>query len=141
MKLDFNISEFVIRGAIVPSYIADKILHYHILPMQKVRDIIDIPIFASQRSGYRPVSWELSRGRKGNSQHTFKGKGAVDWTCKNFVENQYEFLKLIIEYTDYKRIAVYKSFIHCDYKETKNGKRQLYKSGADSKWVLIKNIN
>jgi len=140
MKLNFKISEFVIKGAIIPSDVADKILKFHILPMQRVRDELAIPISASQRSGYRPVSWELSRGRSGNSQHTFKGMGAVDWTCSNFAQKKGLFLELIIQYTSYTRIAVYDGFIHCDYKPTSDGKRQLFESGSDSRWKFIKNV-
>jgi len=140
MKINFKLSEFVISEDKIPLSVGDKILKYHIEPMNTVRDIIQIPIYPSQNSGYRTVEWEISHGRSGNSQHTFKGKGAVDWTCKDFKKNKDDFLNLIIEYTDYTRIAIYNSFIHCDYKKTSTGKREVFKSDSSSKWTFIKHI-
>ena len=134
--MNFTISEFNISGKSIPETIADKILKHHIIPMQEVRDLFGKPIWASEKSGYRSTYWERSKGRSGNSQHTFKGKGAVDWTCSDFRVNKKEFLSLIISNTKYTRIAVYNSFIHCDYKETSSGKRELYKSNSNSKWTL-----
>lgn len=136
MKLNFKISEFNISGRSIPESIADKILKWHIQPMQDVRNEVDYAIWASQKSGYRSKSWELAHGRSGNSQHVFKGKGAIDWTCQNFTSNKDEFLRQIIEKTDYTRIAVYNSFIHADYRHTKSGRRELYKSDSASNWVF-----
>ena len=140
MKLNFTLSEFNITRRPIPEDIADKILKYHILPMQTVRDEMGIKMKPSQRSGYRPKEWERGHGRTGNSQHTFSGKGAVDWTCENFKGNKDSFLNSIIKNTDYTRIAVYRTFIHCDHKPTKNGKRELYSSTSSSKWTFIKNV-
>lgn len=140
MKINFEISEFIITGKTIPVIIADKILKWHIVPMMTVRLEMGIAIWASQNSGYRPVSWEKAHGRSGNSQHTFKGKGAVDWTCKDFKLYKDEFLDSIINNTDYSRIAVYNNFIHCDYKPTSSGMRELYTSGSNSKWVFDKYI-
>lgn len=140
MKINFNISEFNISGKSIPEQVADKILKWHISPMIPVRQKLGFSIWASQESGYRSIAWEKSKGRSGNSQHTFKGKGAVDWTCKNFQINKEKFLETIIEYTDYTRIAVYNNFIHCDYKQTNSGRRELYESGSNSKWKFIKFI-
>lgn len=137
MKLNFNISEFNISGKDIPQDVADKILHYHILPMQPVRNELGYWITASENSGYRSEEWEKSRDRSGNSQHTFKVKGAVDWTCEHFSKNKDEFLKAIIKHTNYTRIAVYNTFIHCDYKPT-GGKRQLFTSDASSNWKFEK---
>ena len=131
---NFTISEFNISGLPIPQLIADKILKWHIIPMQRIRDKVGYAIWASQKSGYRSVKWEKSRGRSGNSQHTFKGMGAVDWTCRNFAENKDSFLELIIKHTDYTRIAVYRGFLHCDYRQTKSGQRELYTSDSASNW-------
>ena len=120
--LNFKISEFNISGEPIPEDIADKILEYHIVPMQMVRIIMGIPMWPSQKSGYRSKEWELSKGRSGNSQHTFQGLGATDWTCRDFPNNKEEFLKEIRENTDYTRMAIYDTFIHCDYKPTGSGK-------------------
>lgn len=138
--MNFNISDFNISGEAIREDIADKILKYHIVPLQRVRDALNIPIWASKKSGYRSYKWEKRQGRSGNSQHTFKGKGATDITCQNFKENQDILLQSVLELTDYTRIAIYDTFIHCDYKETESGNRELYSSTPDSKWKLIQNI-
>lgn len=137
LKINFNISEFNISGRAIPESVADKILHHHILPMQSVREELDVPMWPSEKSGYRSEAWEKQRGRSGKSQHTFKGKGAVDWTCKNFIQNRQKLIKAIIEHTDYTRMALYDTFIHCDYKETSSGKRQVFSSTDDSRWTFI----
>ena len=139
--MNFAISDFNISGEPIPEDISDKILKWHIIPMQRVRDILGFAIWASQKSGYRSFSWEKSKGRTGNSQHTFKGKGAVDWTCRNFADNKDKLLEAIIKETDYTRMAIYNSFIHCDYKETDSNSRELYKSDAKSSWTLDRIIN
>lgn len=136
MIINFTISEFNISGGDIPEDVADKILKYHITPMQDVREILGIPIYPSLKSGYRSRVWELQNGRNGNSQHVFKGKGAVDWTCKDFKNNKGIFLQKIIKNTSYTRIAVYNTFIHCDYKETASGKRELYSSDSKSNWTF-----
>ena len=140
-----SIEEFLITS---PKYvdldIADKLFNFHILPMQIVRDRLGLPITASQKSGYRPRSWEIRKGRSGNSQHTFSqdwtnGSGAVDWTCKNFSRNKYKMLDLMIKNTNYQRICLYDSFIHADYKESGSGKRELF-DYVNGKWKLNKYI-
>lgn len=132
-----KISDLVITGSMITLEIADKIILYHISPIQSVEIVLGKKIWASKRSGYRPVEWEWSRGRSGNSQHCFKEKGAVDWTCDNFAKNKNNFIELLIQMTEYKRIAVYDGFVHCDYK---GEHRQLFKSDAASNWTLIKNL-
>lgn len=150
MTLDFDISELCISGDPIPVQIADKLLHHHILPMQAVRDELrhlqpGFWITASQKSGYRPYRWEIAKGRSGASQHTFGEKksaaiykdewGAVDWTCTDFEKNKTAFLNAILSKTGYTRLALYKTFIHCDYK-ARNGKRYVYDSDAKSNWTL-----
>ena len=140
MTINFAISEFNITGQPIPENVCDKLLKWHISPMIEVRQELNIPIWASQESGYRPESWEKEKGRSGNSQHCFKTKGAIDWTCRNFSQNKTFLLRAIIKHTDYTRIAVYNSFIHCDYKATDSGRRELFNSGSNSKWVFKKFI-
>lgn len=153
MKINFSISEFNISGEAIPEKIADKILRWHIQPMQTVRKQLnkliegDVKLFPSLKSGFRPYSWEIKNKRSGKSQHTFGQKrtgiiyaselGAVDWTCTNFIKNKTQLLKLIIKHTEYKRIAIYNTFIHCDYKDTPTGKREVYKSTASSSWTRV----
>jgi len=139
IKLNFTISEFNISEQPIPEDIADKILKYHILPMQDVRNEFGRALIVSDKSGYRPVWWEKARDRSGNSQHCFHGKGAVDWTCRDFKKYKNKLLDLIIKHTGYTRIAVYGTFIHCDYKAT-DGKRYIFSSTKRSKWTLKETI-
>jgi len=134
-KIWFTFKSMNISGGEIPSDVAQKILDWHMIPMSYVRELLGIKIWASQKSCWRPVWWEHSKGRSGNSQHCFKGKGATDWTCENFVYNKDKLLKAIIENTDYTRMCVYDTFIHCDYKETKNNKRILFEYRVvNDKW-------
>lgn len=140
----FTVSELCIdQDAKVPQDIADKILLHHILVMNPVRHELGEAIFASENSGWRPLQWELARGRSGGSQHTFKFKGAVDWTIggveKTETDGDFQKLfELICEMTPYTRIAVYPQdegcFIHCDYAAEK---RQLFLSDSRSNWELV----
>ena len=111
----FNISDFNISGQPIPEDVADKILEYHLIPGNRVRNKLGFAIWPSVKSSYRPRKWELSKGREGNSQHTFKAEGATDWTCLDFDNNLDLFLKTLIKETSYRRFAVYDTFIHCDY--------------------------
>ena len=140
MILNFNLSEFNISGEDIPEDVADKLLHKHILPMQGIRNVMRIRIWASKKSGYRSKKWELAHGRSGESQHTFQGNGAVDWTCEDFQNNKEQLKKCLILYSKYTRIAEYAGFFHSDYKPTKSGKRELYISDAQSNWKFLKYI-
>lgn len=119
MNWNFDIREFCITDEPVPQGVADKIFKYHMNPMQVVRERLEDPIIVSRRSGYRPVKWELERGRNGNSQHTFRGKGAADYRINS--DNWGLLLCLIKDWTEYSRICIYpnNSFIHCDYASDK----------------------
>lgn len=151
MALYYKISDFNISRMDIPELIADKILQHHILPMSVAQKKADFHIYPSTKSGFRPYVWEVARGRSGTSQHTFGQKksgviyenelGAVDWTCENFDKNKDELINLIISETNYLRIAVYKTFIHCDYKNTHKHKRLLFESDSNSKWKFIRFIN
>ncbi len=139
--IPFKIDEFLIESTSkIDTHIADKIYKYHIIPMIYIRRNLGFPIYPSMKSSYRSKTYEISKGRSGNSQHTFTGKGATDWTCENFDVNKDELLKEMIKETLYTRFAMYNSFIHADYKDTENNTRQLFKSGSNSKWEFIKFI-
>ena len=111
-----KISEFNISGKPIPEDVADKILEHHLRPLEKVNKAEPLlNAKPSLKSCYRPRWWELDRGRNGDSQHCFYGKGANDITCDNFSENKDILLKTLIEETKYTRFAVYRTFIHADY--------------------------
>lgn len=140
LKLDLKVSDFNISGEPIPEDICDKIVTFHILPLQSVRNHVQFELKVSDNSGYRSVAWEISKGRSGNSQHTFKDKGAVDLTCDDFDNNKNKLLNALIEFSNYTRIAMYNSFIHCDYKETASGKREFYNSNSASEWDFVKYV-
>lgn len=147
----FLISDFCISNVDIPEDIADRILLYHLMPMNAVQDATPFDVYPSysvkgQPSGWRPYFWEIARGRSGGSQHTFgqrksvvlDQKGACDITCEDFSQNVDYLLDALIEKTDYIRFAVYKTFIHADYKDTHNGKRLIFDSNRSSKWTFRK---
>jgi hypothetical protein len=150
MALYYKISDFNISSMDIPELISDKILQHHIIPMSFVQSKAPFHIYPSARSGFRPYVWEIARGRSGKSQHTFGQKksgviyenelGAVDWTCEDFLDNKDCLLDLIIKETNYLRISVYNSFIHCDYKNTHKNKRLLFKADTKGKWKFIRFI-
>lgn len=97
--------------------LAEKI-YGHIDELNPVRISLGKAIIVT--SAYRPVWWEKTRGRSGDSEHTFKGEGAVDLTSFDL-----KGLLLLLKETEYTRIALYpeSNFIHCDYKFPERGQR------------------
>jgi hypothetical protein len=136
MKIYFTISEFCIARSNIPQYIADAILKFFIIPLSLVRGLYGAPVYVSRKSGWRPVTWEQQKGRKGDSQHCFidrweEGLGAVDLKGNDLPK----LLELLIKYTKFTRICYYPKlgFIHCDYKPDRRGKRVLF-IYSGSKW-------
>lgn len=126
MKNFFGIQEFLIdpdmRNGSVPTHVANKIIHHHLPILNPTRAQLGSALIISQNSGYRSVEWEKSKGRDGSSQHTFKGKGAVDLTCK---QSALHHLGDLLAESDYARVAWYpdSKFYHCDFKDYELGKR------------------
>lgn len=132
MEHPYSIKNFNISGEDIPQDVADKIIKYHMYPVWDIA--IEMKAYPSENSSYRSVKWEKSKGRSGNSQHTFKGKGATDWTCEDFQNNKDKLLNKLINNTEYIRFAIYNSFIHCDYKDTHDGKRLLFENKSNVGW-------
>lgn len=111
-----KISDFNISGKDIPEDVADKIHEFHLKPLERV-NMVNTKLNArpSVKSSYRPRWWELEKGRSGNSQHCYYGKGATDVTCDDFQEQKDDLLEELIENTNYTRFAIYNTFIHCDY--------------------------
>ncbi len=131
---DFNTS-----GKSMPEDVKEKVFKYHIIPLTRVMKSEEVLIKVN--SGWRPLEWELSHGRDGKSQHTFINSfGAVDITFLNFEEQKYKMLNHILKHTNYSRIALYATFMHCDYKVTIPGDRRVYTSDNQSNWTLKKVI-
>jgi uncharacterized protein YcbK (DUF882 family) len=110
--------------------------------MQPIRVKFNRAIYVSLNSGYRPLAWELKRGRSGKSEHTFKikhpkGIGAADYRA----EDLEELLGLLILSSPYTRVCYYplKGFIHCDYKTPSQGSRAYYEADNNNNWIF-KNV-
>jgi hypothetical protein len=129
----FSIKEFLINRNMttVPVHVVDKIERYHKPIINPIRHEMGVPIHVSGNSGYRALQWEIASGRDGTSEHTFTGKGAVDYSCENI-----ELLLDELRASDYMRICYYpdKKFIHCDHK----GKEKLeFLSNGGGTWTLV----
>lgn len=140
--IPFSISEFCITGEDVPLSVADKILEFHITPILPFRLREKVPVWASQKAGYRPPFYEKSKGRSGKSQHCFlkSSKGAVDWTTKpTHLLKLLEFLK---DETSYTRICYYPNngFVHCDYKHPERGRRYFECDSPTSQWQFKEDL-
>ncbi len=141
---NFRISEFCIEQKPPTRRIADIILKCHIEPMNIVREALESPIIVSKRSGYRSRAYEVSKGRSGNGQHNFEdshehGTGAADYTSAEAKE----LIEPVLEHTCYTRICYYpnNNFVHCDYKPTPSGKREVYTAQSPtSSWVLERTV-
>ena len=109
----FKFSEFT-KESVIPLYVAQAILDYHMPALNLLRNSLGEPITISERSGYRSVAHEKLKGRSGNSQHCFQnGMGAVDLTTRNM-----EKLGVLLTISAYSRVCWYptKNFYHCDFK-------------------------
>jgi len=128
-----NISDLCITQDPISLRIADLILVYHIRPIERTMAETGIRIWCSEKSGYRPSWWDMKKGRSGTGAHCFlPGEfGATDWTANVQIQ---VLLEALIKYTDYTRFGVYPAsgFIHCDYRKTKSGKRQVY----NENWIV-----
>ena len=130
MKINFDISDFCIEDGDIPPHVADKILR-HIEIIQPIRNIMQKPIWPSMKSGYRSVSYEDRHKRSGNSEHTFKGRGAVDWTTRP--QHLDEPLSLLKQ-SRYNRVCYYprNRFIHCDFK---GNEKQFFICENGGEWI------
>lgn len=142
IPVELKPSDLCIVDGPVSLRVMDALIKYHYLPIREVMRKSGLTIWASLKSGYRPAEYEIKTGRGGGSQHTFEeeskyGIGAVDWTT----EPQYLDLlqAMLISSTNYRRIARYKTFIHCDYKDI-DGTRRLYMSESNSEWTFVKSL-
>lgn len=145
LRGNFSIKEFCITGECPPEEVAQSIIDNHINVLNPIREKLGVPVIVSQKSGYRPKDYELSKGRSGKSQHTFEDKegnvtgGAVDLTSTKLGQ----LLDLLISDSNYTRICYYpiNHFIHCDHNPTADGKRQYFNCMSPTgSWKFIKFI-
>lgn len=127
----------------IPTHVVDKIIRLHKPELNGIRDEFGAPVMISGNSGYRSFDWEISKGRKGDSEHTFGDGhedeeyfpdmlGAVDITCKFL--NDLPRLWELAQKSGYKRVALYRDFIHCDF----SGDEFRAYDSREGKWKQIK---
>jgi len=124
------IESYDIAGKGLPDDVEKKVRLIHRPMLKRVEAATGIALGVSMKSAYRSKQWEISKGRSATGEHTFIGLGAVDITCEDFAKNKTVLLKGLIEHSLYTRLAVYKGFIHGDFKNSLTD-RWVY----DSKWV------
>lgn len=92
----------------------------YIIPLQTLWYTHGVGLVPSDRSCYRSVEYELSRGRSGRSLHTFPPdtKGACDLRLHNFARIEHV-IDTVIEELPFRRIVYYpnNNFLHVDYGE------------------------
>lgn len=139
-KLYLMISEFIRRPDMAtPIGVVDRILKYHIWPMNPIREELGAPLVVSEKSGYRPPQHEISKGRSGTGEHSYPGesKGATDWTTLK--SHLAKLGRLLDEKSPYVRICYYpdNGFYHCDYKFEKQGRRYFIQRKTDKSWTEV----
>lgn len=114
----------------------------YIIPLQTHWYLRGIALVPSAHSVYRPIPYEHSRGRSGNSLHTFPPgtRGAADLTMRDG-SHVMHVIDQIVEELPFRRICLYKAhnFVHVDYGEKgrRSGERRsLWEAvGPGSVWV------
>lgn len=107
----------VIEGG-PPDALWPVIVAAYVDPLRELWRKTGIAMVPSARSCYRPADYEISRGRAGNSLHTFPpgSLGACDIRRLDGGQIE-EVIDTVIEGTPFRRIALYpgQGFIHVDY--------------------------
>lgn len=129
-----DIESYDIAGKGMPDDVEKKVRLIHRPMLERVQAHMPagVVLGISLRSAYRTREWEKSRRRSGYSEHVFSGFGAVDITCRDFDKNRDTLLDALMCHGFYTRLAVYGSFIHCDFKN-KLTDRWVY----NHKWVRL----
>jgi hypothetical protein len=114
-----NSAQWCITSAPPPPRVWDIIRGAYVEPLRYLRDVHGVELVPSGRSCYRPKGWELAKGRKGTSLHTFPAgsRGACDLIMRGggkITERALHVLKL---HAPFARICHYPNngFVHVDY--------------------------
>lgn len=151
MKLYIFPSELIIDAdGGLPTDVADRMMQFHIMPVNQIRHEAGYGITASERSGYRSKQHEKRQGRAPRdysndwSRHTYyphpttdpEGKGATDWRTVR-LENMPDFARRLADGTSYARLCYYpdNGFIHCDYKYEAGGRK--YYIAGETGWRQV----
>lgn len=116
--------DWCITGDLPPSELWPIIRDRYIIPLQRHWYTHGIGLVPSLNSVYRPVSYEISKGRPGTSLHCFPAGtfGAADLTMHDGSKVKHV-IDSVVEHLPFRRICYYEAqnFIHVDYGE--NGRR------------------
>jgi hypothetical protein len=120
-----------------PIDVLEKVVEFHLLPLNLIRDRIEHPLFVG--SCYRSREHELLKGRSGTSQHTFKMKGAVDVNTNGNRQKLLEVAQMALQ-VGYMRVAYYpeEEFLHLDYAATE--KQCFISMNGEWQWVSISKL-
>ena len=126
IPITVRIREMVITDGISLSIQEADTLMEHAVYLSMVRARIGQPIRVSRRSGHRPASYERSKGRSGDSEHStyhIAGRGAVDLVYTE------RLLQELCNDSFYTRVCYYPNngFIHADRKP---GPRAYYEAAS-----------
>lgn len=128
----------------IPPHIWDTIRDHYITPCTRLFYHHRIALVPSARSCYRPESYERSRGRSGNSLHTFPPGtlGACDLTTASGSPIIHH-LDTIVDHGPWRRICIYtaQNFAHVDYGDQgrrPGDRRSLWAcTGPNEPWRLM----
>ena len=114
LRFGYKLNELIITDY-TPTHTELISLHNLASELYDLSLILGRKIEISRRSALRPKSYELSKGRSGNSEHSkfyIYNRGAADLVN---ITGLYDVLVL---YSSFKRICLYpnNNFIHVDYK-------------------------
>lgn len=132
MNQYITLSEYIISpNHPVSVEVADKILRYHLFPMNRLRNQLGFPIIVSAKSGYRHPEYERMKGRK-DSTHEFReidyrddpGYGAADYRVAP--AQWVIFGNTLVKDGLYNRLIFYPNattpFVHGDYRFLREGR-------------------
>lgn len=125
--------EWIVTGSGMPAELWPVIGSAYVAPLLQLCSVHGIALVPSVRSCYRPMEYELSRGRNGRSLHCFPqgSLGACDIRRADGGKIE-EVIDVVIDRCPFRRIALYpaQGFIHVDY-----GGDQLRDSSRRSLWL------
>lgn len=110
--------DWTITGDQPPAHLWPVIRDAYIVPLQSNWYMSGIGWVPSMRSVYRPVEYEISKGRSGRSLHCFPAgtQGAADLTTHDG-SSVMDHVDNLVEELPFRRLCVYRAnnFVHVDY--------------------------
>lgn len=111
-------AQWTIHGTRPPEDLWPVIRDRYVVPLQQLWVHLGVGLVPSMRSVYRSRDYELTKGRTGNSLHTFPAGtfGAADLTPHDRCPVMHH-LDTLVDYSPFRRICVYRgsNFVHVDY--------------------------